>query len=300
MSYKSGFVGLIGQPNAGKSTLMNYLIEQKVSIVTPKPQTTRRRVLGIQNTDKAQIVFIDAPGLVKAEKGLNAFLEKEAYDVVKESDVIIAVLSIDEKGSDSILKVLDIVKTSKKPWLGLITKTDVSDKAHRILIIKDMIELAGGKCIQVSCLKDGKEGRESVLNAIIEVLPESEAPLYDKELYTTENVRDLVAEIIREKCFDNLTHELPYQLAVQIRKFDEEAKPCPHIYADVIVAKDSHKPIVVGKKASVIKKIGQESRLEIEKMMGEKIFLELNVVVREDWFEKSQYMKELGYIIHDK
>jgi GTPase len=300
MSYRSGFVGLIGQPNAGKSTLMNYLIEQKVSIVTTKPQTTRRRVLGIQNTENAQIVFVDAPGLVKAEKGLNAFLEKEAYDVVKESDVIVAVLSIDEKGSDSILKVLDIVKTSKKPWLGLITKTDVADKAHRILIIKEMVELAGGKCIQVSCLKDGKEGRELVLSAIEALLPESAGPLYDNDLYTTENVRDLAAEIIREKCFENLTQELPYQLAVQIRKFDENAKPCPHIYADVIVSKESHKPIVVGKKAAVIKKIGQESRLEIEKMMGEKIFLELNVVVREDWFEKSQYMKELGYIINDK
>ena len=300
MTYKAGFVGLIGQPNAGKSTLMNYLIEQKVSIVTAKPQTTRRRILGICNNENSQIIFIDAPGLVKAEKGLNAFLEREALDVIRESDVLLAVLSIDEKEADAVEKVLELVKNSRKPWIGLVTKTDVTEKAHRILIVKAMVEKLGNKCLQISCLKDGVEGREMLLSEIEAILPESKAPLYDKELYTTENVRDLAAEIVREKCFQNLTHELPYQLAVQIRKFDEEAKPCPHIYFDVIVAKDSHKAIVIGQKAQVIKKISQESRAEIEKIMDQKIFLELNVVVKENWYEQSQFMKELGYIINDK
>ena len=300
MSYRTGFVGLIGQPNAGKSTLMNFLIEQKVSIVTTKPQTTRRRILGIQNLPNGQIIFIDSPGLVKADKGLNAFLEKEAHDVMKESDALVAVLSIDEKDSDAVEKVLDLVKSSRKPWFGLITKTDVKDKAHRILIVKAMVESLGAKCLQISCLKDGKEGRDMVLSEVQGMLPESEGPLYDEELYTTENVRGLLAEIIREKCFENLEHELPYQLAVQVRKFDEEAKPCPHIYVDVMVAKESHKAIVIGQKAQVIKKISQESRQEAEKMMGHKIFLELNVVVKENWFDQAQFMKELGYIINDK
>jgi GTP-binding protein Era len=300
MSFRAGFVGLIGQPNAGKSTLMNFLIEQKVSIVTTKPQTTRRRILGIQNLDGGQVVFIDAPGLVKADKGLNAFLEKEAHDVMKESDALIAVLSIDEKDSDAVEKVLNLVKNSRKPWFGLITKTDVKDKAHRILIVKAMVEALGAKCLQISCLKDGKEGRDMVLEEVLKILPESEGPLYDEELYTTENVRGLVAEIIREKCFENLEHELPYQLAVQVRKFDEEAKPCPHIYVDVLVAKESHKAIVIGQKAQVIKKISQESRQEVEKIMDQKVFLELNVVVKENWFDQMQFMKELGYIINEK
>lgn len=300
MSYRAGFIGLIGQPNAGKSTLMNYLIDQKVSIVTSKPQTTRRRILGIQNTDNSQIVFIDAPGLVKAEKGLNAFLEKEAHDVIKESDALIAVLSIDEKDASAVEKVLDLVKKSKKPWMGLITKTDVSDKAHRILIVKAMVEELGAKCLQVSCLKDGKEGREDILNEIETMLPESPAPLFDDDIYTTENVRALVAEIVREKCFENLEHELPFQLAAQVRKFEEDSKPCPKIYVDVMVAKESHKPIVIGKGASVIKKIGQESRLEIEKIMDQKVFLELNVIVKENWYEQAQFMKELGYIVDGK
>jgi GTP-binding protein Era len=279
---------------------MNYLIEQKVSIVTSKPQTTRRRILGIHNTDNAQIIFVDAPGLVKAEKGLNAFLEKEALEVIKESDALIAVLSIDEKDSDAIEKVLNLVKNAKKPWVGVITKTDVGDKAHRILIVKSMVENLGAKCLQVSCKKDGPEGREQLLKEIEALLPAAEAPLYDDDLYTTENMRQLVSEIVREKCFENLSHELPYQLAVQVRKFDEEAKPCPHIYVDVVVAKESHKPIVVGKKASIIKKISQESRAEVEKLMDQKIFLELNVIVKENWFDHDRFMKEMGYKVDDK
>lgn len=300
MAFRAGFIGLIGQPNAGKSTLMNFLIDQKVSIVTSKPQTTRRRILGIQNNANSQIVFIDAPGLVRAEKGLNAFLEKEAHEVIKESDALLAVLSIDEKDSDAIEKAIGLVKNSRKPWMAIITKTDVADKAHRILIVKSMVEALGVKCLQVSCLKDGKEGRDLILHELEALLPESKALLYDKELYTTENVRDLVAEIVREKCFENLEHEIPFQLAVQVRKFDEHAKPCPHIYVDVLVSKDSHKPIVVGKKAQVIKKISQESRTQIEKLMDQKVFMELNVVVKENWFDQQQFMKELGYIIDGK
>ena len=300
MAYKAGFVGLIGQPNAGKSTLMNYLIEEKVSIVTAKPQTTRRRILGIHTTDHSQIVFVDAPGLVRAEKGLNAFLEREAAEVIKESDALIAVLNVDEKEAETLEKTVDMVTAAKKPWIAVITKTDIKDKAHRIMILKNMIEEKGGKCMQVSCLKDGTQGRDDLLCEIEKLLPESPAPLYDRDLFTTENVRELAAEIIREKCFENLNFELPYQTAVQVRKFDEERKPCPHIYVDVIVAKESHKPIVVGKKGQLIKKISQESRAEIEKLMNEKIFLELNVVVRENWFEVGQLMKELGYVVHDE
>ncbi len=300
MSFKAGFLGLIGQPNAGKSSLMNYLIDQKVSIVTPKPQTTRRRILGI-NTDKnSQIIFIDAPGVLKADKGLNAFLEREAMDVISESDALLAVLSVDEKDAEATLKIIELVKTSKKPWLAVITKTDITEKAHRILIIQSMVEKEGGQCVQVSILKDGKEGREALISRLSELLPEAKAPLYDDDLYTTENVKDLVAEIVREKCFENLSQELPYQMAIQVRKFEENSKPCPKIYVDVIVGKESHKPIVVGQGASVIKKISQESRAEVEKLMDQKVFLELNVVVKENWYEHQQTMKELGYVIERK
>lgn len=298
--YKAGFVGLIGQPNAGKSTLMNYLIDQKVSIVTSKPQTTRRRILGIQNTKSSQIIFIDAPGIINAEKGLNSFLEKEALDVIKESDALLAVLNIDEKNAEDVEKILKLVSESKKPWMGIITKTDLTAKIHRILIIKELIERYGGKSLQISSLNKNSEDRELLLNEIEALLPESKAPLFDEELFTTENVRDLVSEIVREKCFENLEHEIPFQLAVQIRKFDEDAKPCPHIYADILIAKESHKPIIIGKKAELIKKISQESRKEVESLMGQKVFLELNVVVKENWYNQLSLMKELGYFVDGK
>ncbi|MBC7742114.1 MAG: GTPase Era [Bdellovibrionaceae bacterium] len=300
MAFKAGFLGLIGQPNAGKSSLMNYLIDQKVSIVTAKPQTTRRRILGIHTDKAAQIIFIDAPGIVKAEKGLNAFLEREALDVISESDVLLAVLSIDEKDADSTLRIIELVKNSKKPWMAVITKTDVSEKAHRIMIIKNMVESLGIQCLQVSILKDGKAGRNNILDNLKTLLPDSPAPLYDSELYTTENVKDLVAEIVREKCFLHLSQELPYQMAVQVRQFNEDTKPCPKIYVDVIVGKESHKPIVIGQGAQIIKKISQEAREEVEKLMDQKVFLELNVIVRENWYDHNQTMKELGYVIERK
>lgn len=296
-NYKAGFLGLIGQPNAGKSSLLNFLVKEKVSIVTSKPQTTRRRIMGVWSADEGQIVFVDAPGLVKSTSGLNTFLEKEAHDVIKSSDAIVAVLSLDEATAERNAEILDLVTKSKKPWIGVVTKTDLKDMEHRVLILKGMIEERGGKALSVSIKKDKAEDREAILLELLQILPQAEAPLYDTEMYTTENVRDLVEEIVREKCFEVLNHELPYQLAVQVRKFDEDAKPCPKIYADIMVGRDSHKPIVIGKGAENIKKIGQFARKEIESLMGEKVFLDLNVTVKENWFENKQTLKELKYVV---
>lgn len=300
MSYKAGYVGLIGQPNAGKSSLMNYLIKEKVSIVTNKPQTTRRRILGIHTTPQSQTIFIDAPGVIQAAKGLNAFLEKEALDVIKESDVLLAVLNLDQKTAEDAELILEMVKNSKRPWLAVITKVDMEDKFHRVLILKELVQKYGGKSILMSVERGGDDYRNELLAAIETMLPVTEQPLYDDDIYTTENMRELVAEIVREQCFENLNYEIPYQLAVQVRQYDEEAKPCPKIYVDVLVAKESHKPIIIGKGAEVIKKISQKSRQEIEKLVGGKIFLEVNVVVKDNWFEHLQTMKELGYVIERK
>ncbi|MEK2645448.1 GTPase Era [Bdellovibrio sp. BCCA] len=297
MGYKAGFLGLIGQPNAGKSTLMNYLVDEKVSIVSAKPQTTRRRILGIWSTDQGQIVFVDAPGIIKADKGLNGFLAKEAEDVISESDALLAVISIDEQKPEDAEKVIELVSKSGKPWMGVITKADIEEKAHRVLILKKMIEEKGGKAMSVS-VKDSEgdnEEREAMLIEFLELLPESPAPLYDTELYTNENVREMASEVIREKCFEILHQEIPYSLAVRIIKFDENAAPVPKIHAEIIVVKDNHKAIVIGKEAKVIKQIGMEARKEIEKLMGEKIFLDLQVISKPDWFENKRMMKELGY-----
>lgn len=300
MSYKAGFIGLIGQPNAGKSTLMNFLVSEKVSIVSAKPQTTRRRILGIWSTNEGQVVFVDAPGVIRADKGLNGFLAQEAEDVIRSSDALIAVVSVDEEKPEDAERVIEMVSKSGKPWIGLITKTDIVEKAHRLMILKKMIEDKNGKALSISvnALKkdaEAQEDREAILIELLSLLPESPAPLYDIELFTNENVREMVAELIREKCFENLHHEVPYNLAVRIVKFDEEG-PMPKIYAEIIVGKESHKAIVIGKQASVIKQIGMEARKEIEKLMGEKIFLDLKVQAKDEWFDNKRVMKELGYV----
>jgi GTP-binding protein Era len=298
MSYKAGFLGLIGQPNAGKSTLMNFLVAEKVSIVTSKPQTTRRRVMGVWSTEAGQIVFVDAPGLIHADKGLNGFLSKEAEDVIQHSDALLAVLSLDEKNPEDADKVIRMVAASGKPWIGIITKSDIVEKQHRIMILRKMIEDNKGKSMLISALdlKGEKENRESMLTEFMQLMPESPAPLYDVELFTPHNTRDLAAEIIREKCFEFVHQEIPFNIAVRIIKFDETATPCPKIYAEILVAKENHKPIVIGKGASVIKQIGQAARLEIEEMMGQRIFLDIKVNFKEDWFNNKRIMQELGYV----
>jgi GTP-binding protein Era len=300
MGFKAGFLGLIGQPNAGKSSLMNFLVDEKVSIVSAKPQTTRRRILGIWSSEAGQVVFVDAPGIIQSDKGLNGFLAKEAEDVISQSDALVAVLSVDEQNPEDADKVIEMVSRSGKPWIGIITKTDIAEKAHRLMILKNMIEEKKGKALSLS-VKDLKgaaeaqEDREAILIEFLELLPESPAPLYDVELFTNENVRSMVTEIVREKCFEHLHQEIPYSLAVRILKFDEEGV-LPKIHAEIMVTKENHKAIVIGKGATVIKQIGMDSRKEIEKIMGEKVFLDLQVACKPDWFENKRMMKELGYV----
>lgn len=300
MSYKAGFLGLIGQPNAGKSTLMNFLVDEKVSIVSAKPQTTRRRILGMWSTEKGQIVFVDAPGIIKSDAGLNGFLAQEAEDVIGNSDALLAVISVDEEKPENAEKVLDMVSKSGKPWIAVITKADIQDKAHRVMILRKMVEDRGGKVFSVSAKEGDVEEREALLIEFLELMPESPAPLYDTELFTNENIRDMAAEIIRERCFEALHHEVPYSLAVRIIKFEDEANPVPKIFAEIVVSKESHKAIVIGKGASVIKQIGMEARKEIEKLMDEKVFLDIKVVSKPEWFTNKRIMKELGYVVQSE
>jgi GTPase len=299
-AYRAGFVGLIGEPNAGKSTLMNYLIDEKVSIVSAKPQTTRRRIHGIHTSDEGQIVFVDSPGLIHAKEGLNAFLEKEAAEVIRESDALIAVLSVDSEKKETIEDIIKIVSESGKPWMAVITKTDLGDKSHRVVAIRQLLEPLNVPIVAVS-LKDADYVQEKpvLLEKIRNLLPESEQPLYEEDIYTKESIRDLACEIVREKCFEFCHQEIPYNLAVRTIKFDEASKKIPHLSLEIIVAKEGHKAIVIGKGADNLKKIGSEARKDIEKIMGEKIFLDIKVSCRENWFKNDRIMKELGYF-HEK
>jgi GTP-binding protein Era len=303
IGYRAGFVGLIGQPNAGKSTLLNILIDEKVAIVTPKPQTTRRRVLGLVSRPEGQIVCVDAPGIVRAKSGLNSFLEKEALDVIASSDALIGVLGLDEKNKEQIIEILDLLKNSKKKFLVVITKAELSMQKHRVDIIKTMVrEISPTADIFEMSSKWGDDNKEivkDIVAAALKIVPESKAPLYDVELFTPHSVKDLAAEIIREKCFEQLSQEIPYNLAIRIVKFDESNPKLPKIYADIVTSRDNHKGIVIGKGAQTLKKIGSDARSEIEKMLGMKVFLKLEVVVREDWAQNKSMMKDLGYVVDE-
>lgn len=295
MNYHAGFVGLIGLPNSGKSTLMNALVGEKVSIVTSKPQTTRRRVMGVVSEKDHQIVFVDAPGVVRARAGLNFFLREEAQDVIGQSDFLIAVLNIDEKSADALDEIVEMVRASGKPWMAVINKTDLP-MLHRPQILRDRLEKHGVPVIGGSALHGAKDLRDSILERIVAKLPPSPGPLYDEELYTLSSVRDLCAEIIREKCFESLHQEVPFGLAVKIVRFEEEESPLITINAEILVSKENHRPIVIGKEGASLKQIGTDARKEMEKLTGRRVFLDLKVVSRRNWMKNPGLMRDLGYV----
>ncbi|MCB9026542.1 MAG: GTPase Era [Bdellovibrionaceae bacterium] len=293
---KAGFLGLIGLPNSGKSTLVNALVGEKVSIVTAKPQTTRQNVLGILNVPNAQIIFVDTPGEVKAQDGINKYLQQEFEKSLDESDALIAILNMDAPNSDSLQRILDMVKDSKKPWLPLITKTDLP-QSFRLIKLQEMVEAAGKPFITANYNRSTESLREDMLAEFIKILPESPAPLYDPELYTTQTMREMTQEVVREKCFEALRDEVPYGLAVDIRKYEENEQPTIHIHADLILNKESHKPMVVGSRGQRIKHIGTMARKDLEKILGRPVFLQLFVKVKKNWTKNSLTMKELGYVL---
>ncbi len=296
-NYKAGFVGIIGLPNAGKSTFLNKIVNEKISIVTDKPQTTRKRVCGLITKDEGQIVFVDSPGVIKAHRGLNDFLQAEYTDVILNSDVLLVLLNLDEPRLENLDRVIDLANNSKKPWIVVVNKIDLPEKGRRLPLLKLKLSDFQVQIFEISALKEESLKIEKlVLPCLFDLLPESPAPLYDPELYTTETIRSLSAEIIRKYCFELLHQELPYQLAIRIRKFDESQKNRVDIFSDIVVSKENYKPMVIGHAGSVLKEIGTRSRIEIEELLGKKVFLKLEVVVRKNWVKNKRLMEDFGYV----
>ncbi|MCB0362109.1 MAG: GTPase Era [Bdellovibrionales bacterium] len=296
MSYKAGFIGLVGLPNSGKSTLTNALIGEKVSIVTAKPQTTRQRILGIRSDENSQVLFMDSPGFVKSSTGLNSFLEKEYRAVMTDSDGLIAVLNIDCPNMENLLSIAEKCQTQKKPWMVVITKADF-EKPQRISILREELKKFSVPVVAVSALHQPDLARELVLPLVEEMLPSALSPLYDPEVYTSQTIREMASEIIREKSFELLHQEIPYGLAVRMLKFIEDQGSVTKIYADILVNKEGHRAIVVGKGGALLKQIGQASRREIENLVGRQVYLELHVVVKKNWTEDAGMLEELGYVV---
>jgi GTP-binding protein Era len=295
MSYKAGFVALLGAPNAGKSTLTNCLVGEKISIVTNKPQTTRKRINGIVTTQGFQAILVDAPGFIENDQGLNHFLQAELQDILRNCDAVLAILNLDSKEIAPLEQIMEMAQKSGKKWAAVITKTDLGHR-NRVDTLTTKLEILGVPFKEISALKEQDQTQEDVFELLKELLPESPAPLYDDEMITTENIREICGEIVREKCFENLFEEIPYQMAVQVRNF-EEGKTLTKIFADIIVEKDNQRKIVVGQGAQTVKKIGIASRTDIEKIIGHKVYLELHVKIKKKWFKDPRSLKELGYVV---
>jgi GTP-binding protein Era len=291
MAHKSGFVNIVGSPNVGKSTLMNRLVGEKLSIVTSKAQTTRHRILGIVNDENYQIVFSDTPGVVNAAYKLHETMMEYVNTSLKDADVLIFITDTKENDMNHS-ETLEKITRLKVPVIGLINKIDLSDQervTERLAFWKE--KLPNAEWYPVSALHDFNI--ESVWNRIIELVPES-PPYYDKEELSDRPMRFFVSEIIREKIFLHCEKEVPYSCQVEIEEYIEEIG-LTRIRALIIVERDSQRGIIIGKGGEMLKRIGKESRLEIEKFIDQRVFLETYVKVDKDWRSTDQKLKKYGY-----
>lgn len=294
ITFRSGFVAIVGCPNVGKSTLLNQLIGQKVSIMSPKPQTTRHRILGIKTRPDAQIIYVDTPGVhKKAKRALNRYLNKAAFAAMNDVDVIIWM--VDPKGlhEDDEL-VYEQLKALKKPVILAINKIDkVKDKRQLLPLIdqlKDQYDFAA--IVPISALKG--QQLDTLEEEIIRYLPEGPT-FYPEDQVTDKSERFRTAEIIREKLIYLLGDEIPYQLTVTVDHWEEE-DDLVKIYATIWVERESQKPIVVGKGGGMLKKVGTMARKELEAMFGKRVFLGLWVKVKEKWSDQEKLLRQLGYV----
>ena len=293
-SYRCGYVAVVGLPNAGKSTLVNRMVGEKVSIVSPKTQTTRQNVTGLLTDEDSQIIFVDAPGFIRSESGLNHFIQQQWENSLKESDCILAVFSLDTDTEEQIDQALETLKSANKPIFVFISKTDLTRFAERLFIIEHKLRTEKIPYLFGNLRSKKPSVFESLKIELKKRLPESDNYLFDADLFTLQTERQWTSEIIREKCFLNLSEEIPYQLAVNVFLFKDDPR-CKKIFADLWISKERYKKIVVGHKGQKIHRIGTESRKALENLLGQKVYLNLNVKYKDSWNKNSSMMKELGY-----
>lgn len=297
MSHKAGFVNILGKPNAGKSTLMNAMLGQKLSIITSKAQTTRHRILGILNNDNYQVVFSDTPGIIKPNYKLQEKMMNYVEESLKDADIFLYVFDISDKESrdeesELFLKVQNKLQNAKVPVIIAVNKIDLSHQAQleeTMLMLKN--KFPNAYVIPVSASK--KFNTDAVLNKLLELLPES-PPYYDKEDVSDKPVRFFISEIIREKILLYYSKEIPYSVEIVVNSFKEEEKII-RIQADIFVARDSQKSIIIGKGGIALKKTATEARIDMERFLDKKVFLEIFVKVKKDWRNSDRDLKNLGY-----
>jgi len=286
----SGFVAIVGRPNAGKSTLMNALLGEKISMVSQKANATRKRINAIVMHKDNQIIFVDTPGLHEKEKMLNQFMMKEALKAIGDCDLTMFMAPI----TDSTEEYEKFLKLTSRKHIILLSKIDHVSNEKILKKIQEYQQYQDNfiAIIPVSVSKGGI-GFDVVLDEIVKNLPESPY-LYDPDDLTTEMLRDIYKEFIREAIFDNISDEIPYEADVLIDKV-EEGKTLEKIRATIIVEKQTQKGIIIGKGGAAIKRIGKDSRLQIENLIGKKVFLDLFVSVKKGWTNDKKFLDDMGY-----
>ena len=299
--FKSGFVTLIGRPNVGKSTLMNNLIGQKIAITSSKPQTTRNRIQTVYTDEVGQIIFLDTPGIHKAQNKLGEYMDSVAERTLSEVDVVLWLVeptTFIGKGEQHIAKLLE---TTRTPVILVVNKIDTVEKGELLPIIdkyKDIVDFKA--CIPVSAVTG--ENKEDLLKTVFDLLPEG--PMYyDEDVVTDQAERQITAELIREQTLRRLKDEVPHGVAVMVESMKEEKdtsvrhshKNIMNIEATIFCERDSHKGIIIGKKGAMLKEIGTNARHQISDLLGMKVNLNLWVKVKKDWRNSDSLMKNFGY-----
>lgn len=291
MSHKSGFVNILGNPNVGKSTIMNALVGEKLSIITSKAQTTRHRIMGIVNGEDFQIVYSDTPGILNPQYKLQETMMNSVSSALTDADMILYVTDVTERTAEEG-NFIDKIKNSGIPVIIAVNKIDLSNQADLEKIAETWhLAFPASPVIPVSALKNFN--LDSLLNAILAKLPEN-PPYFPKDQLTDKYERFFASEIIREKILVNYKKEIPYSVEIEIENFKDE-KDIIKIRALIHVTRDSQKGIIIGHKGSMLKRVGTEARHDMEDFFRKKVFLELYVKVTKDWRDKPLMLKRFGY-----
>ncbi len=294
-TFRSGYVALIGRPNAGKSTLLNHLVGEKIAAVSNKPQTTRHKIQGIVTLENGQIVFVDTPGVHKPGYLLNRRMMAAVHDAILSVDVVVLLRDASVSTGNGDRFVLDLVKQSEKPAVLVLNKIDkIHDKKELLPLIEFYAkEYDFAEIVPISALKG--EAIENLLQQIVKHLPTGEA-IFGEDEMTDQSMRTLVAEMVREKILQTTGDEIPYVTAVVTETYDETDSDVVRIQCAIYVERSSQKGIIIGKGGIKLKKIGTEARVDIEHLLGRKVFLQLFVKVVEDWRNRPQDLDEIGIV----
>lgn len=289
---KSGFVGLIGRPNVGKSTLMNSILGKKIAITSNKPQTTRNIIQGIYNEEDTQIIFVDTPGIHKPKSKLGKFLNEEAYFSINDVDVILFIVDVKEDLGKGDLFIIDLFKEINTPIILVLNKIDKLTKEEILLKIDEYKDLYNFcEIVPVSALK--KDNVDRLVTVIKKYLKDN-IRYFPTDIYTSSPITFIISELIREKIFELTDEEIPHSVTTLIENI-EETDEVVSINALIIVDRENLKKIIIGKQGSMIKEIGTKARIDIETLLGKKVYLELFVKVIPKWKDKEKYLKELGF-----